>query len=167
MEALLFHPKVVHLPIALALLMPLVAGGLALAWGRGWLPRRAWVIAIVLQGILVGSGAVAMQTGEAEEDRVEAVVPHRAVHDHEEAAEVFIWTSAGVLGLLLLAGLMRRERVALGLAALGAVGTVAVLGLGYRVGQAGGALVYQYGACTAGAAEVAPSERPPTRPDDD
>ena len=36
MENLLFHPKVVHIPIALAGLMPLVAGGVLVAWWREW-----------------------------------------------------------------------------------------------------------------------------------
>ena len=41
------HPRLVHLPIALSVLMPLVTSGLLLAWWRGWLPRRAWVVAVV------------------------------------------------------------------------------------------------------------------------
>ncbi|MFT4976317.1 MAG: hypothetical protein ACI8S6_002213 [Myxococcota bacterium] len=55
MDALLFHPKIVHLPIALMVLMPLVSGGLLLAWIMEWLPRRAWWIAILLQVSLVGT----------------------------------------------------------------------------------------------------------------
>ena len=35
MEALFFHPKLVHVPIALAVLMPLLSGSLLLAWWRG------------------------------------------------------------------------------------------------------------------------------------
>jgi len=58
---LLFHAVVVHIPIALGVLMPLVAGGLLLAWWRKWLPPRSWALAIVLQAVLVGSGVVALQ----------------------------------------------------------------------------------------------------------
>ena len=148
MEQLLFHPKVVHLPMALAVLMPLVAGGLALAWWRGWLQRRVWVVAVGLQGLLVASGFVAMQTGEADEESVERVVAERFIEAHEEAAEVFVWSSVAVFAFMLGAGLTRREPVALALAAAGTVGTVAVLGLGYRVGDAGGGLVYQHGAAS-------------------
>jgi hypothetical protein len=74
MDALLFHPKVVHIPMALGVLMPLIAGGLALAWWRSWLPWRAWFVAVGLQVALLVSGVVALRTGEAEEDRVERIV---------------------------------------------------------------------------------------------
>ena len=53
MDTFLFHPKLVHLPIALGVLMPLVAGGLLVAWWRKWLPGRAWVVAIALQAALL------------------------------------------------------------------------------------------------------------------
>ncbi len=104
MDALLFHPKVVHVPMALGVLMPLIAGGLLLAWWRAWLPRRAWLLAVGLQAILVGSGVLALRTGEVEEERVEGVVADRYIESHEEAAEAFVWASGGVLGLMLLAG---------------------------------------------------------------
>ena len=42
METLPLHPKIVHLPIALAVLMPLITAGLLIAWWRDMLPRRAW-----------------------------------------------------------------------------------------------------------------------------
>jgi hypothetical protein len=34
MDTLLFHPKLVHVPMALGVLTPLIAGGLLLAWWR-------------------------------------------------------------------------------------------------------------------------------------
>lgn len=148
MAQFLFHPKVVHLPIAIALLMPLIAGGLAIAWWRGWIQRRAWAVAVVLQSLLLGSGFVAMRSGEAEEERVERVVAERFIEAHEEAAELFMGFSAAVFALFLLAGLVRRERVALSLAAVASVSSVAALGLAYRVGEAGGRLVYQHGAAS-------------------
>lgn len=146
MDTLLFHPKIVHLPIALMLLMPLITGILLLAWQAGWLPRRTWWLAIGLQALLVGSSALAMNTGEAEEERVEPLVPEAALEAHEEAAEVFAW--ATLLPLLLLggAGLIPSERWAKGVALGGVVSSVLILGLGYRVGEAGGALVYSHNA---------------------
>lgn len=149
MDALLFHPKLVHVPMALGVLMPLIAGGLLLAWWRGWLPRRAWFVAIGLQAILLGSGLLAMRSGEAEEDRAEKVVAESAIEAHEEAAEVFVWASGGVLAVMLLAGALGVRRSGLPTAAAATLGTLLVLGLGYRTGQAGGSLVYQYGAAQA------------------
>lgn len=148
MESLLFHPKVVHLPIALAVLMPLVSFGLVLAWWRDWLPRRAWILAAALQGALLVSGIVSLRTGEAEEERVEEVVPEAALEAHEEAAQIFVAASGLVLGLALAAAFVPKPGPALGLAAAAALGTVVVLGLGYRVGEAGGRLVYEHGAAS-------------------
>lgn len=167
MEQVLFHPKVVHLPIALAMLMPLVSGGLALAWWRGWLPKRAWVIAVVLQGVLVASGLVAMQSGEADEERVERVVAEQLIDAHEEAAEVFIWSSVAVFTLLLGAGVVRKERIALALSAVATIGTLGVLGLGYRVGEAGGSLVYEHGAASAYTTLAVPAGPATAHEDDD
>lgn len=82
MDTLFFHPKVVHIPIALGVLMPLLAGGVLLAWWRQWLPARSWVLVVALQAIVLGSGIVALQTGESEEDRVERVVPEQAIEEH-------------------------------------------------------------------------------------
>jgi hypothetical protein len=149
MDALFFHPKVVHVPMALGVLMPLIAGGLLLAWWRNWLPSRGWFLAVGLQAILVGSGVLALRTGEAEEHRVERVVTEHYIHEHEEAAEVFVWAGGSVLALMILAAALGSRRVALPTAAAATLGTLLVLGLGYRTGQAGGVLVYHHGAAQA------------------
>jgi uncharacterized membrane protein len=178
MDALFFHPKVVHVPMALGVLMPLVSAGLLLAWWRGWLPRRAWLVAIGLQGILVVSGALAMRSGEAEEERVERVVTEAPIEAHEEAAERFVWASGGVLLVMLLAAGLGARRAAAPVAAAATLGTLLVLGLGYRTGQAGGQLVYQHGAAqayagggaaagAAGAAGGGAGGASPARDDDD
>lgn len=164
MDQLLFHPKVVHLPIALAILMPLVTGGVALAWWRGWLDRRVWVLVLLLQAALAGSGLVAMNAGEAEEERVEEVVPERYIEAHEEAAEAFVWASAIVLGLMLLPLVLSEGRFRT-MAVVGAfLGTLLVFGLGYRAGEAGGRLVYEHGAAQAyvGAAGGSPGNLIPS-----
>lgn len=171
MDSVLFHPKLVHVPIALAVLMPLVAGGLLFAWWRNWLPSRSWVIAVALQAVLVGSGILALRTGEAEEDRVERVVAERFIEEHEEAAEAFVWASGGVLAVMLLGLALSSRRTGSVAATVATVGTLAVLGLGYRTGQAGGDLVYRQGAAQVYSSSgtpntpLVPLPRPPT--DDD
>lgn len=149
MNDLLFHPKVVHVPMALGVLMPLVAGGLLLGLWRGWLPWRTWLVAIGLQAILVVSGVAALRTGEREEDRVERIVAERLIEAHEEAAEAFVAASGGVLALMVLAAFLGARRSGLPVATLATVGTLLVLGLAYRTGQAGGSLVYEHGAAQA------------------
>ena len=149
MDITLLHPKIVHLPIALAVLMPLISGGLLIAWWREWFPKRVWFLAVLFQAVLLASGFAALQTGEADEEPVENVVAEQYIEAHEEAAEVFVWTSAIVLFLLLGAGLLPNERKGQGLATVATLGTLVVLGLGFRVGEAGGALVYEHGAANA------------------
>ncbi len=149
MDALLFHPKVVHMPIALGVLMPLIAGGLLLAWWRNWLPRRAWFAAVALHTILLGSGVLALRSGEAEEDHVEGVLAERFIEAHEQAAEMFVWASGGVLAAMILAAALGARRAALPTAVGATFGTLLVLGLGYQTGQAGGSLVYGQGAAQA------------------
>lgn len=154
MDQLLFHPKVVHLPMALAVLMPLVAGGVLLGIWRGWLDRRTWVGAVLLQAVLVGSGAIAMNTGEREEERVEQVVAESQIEAHEEAAEAFVWASAAALFLMALPLALPKGRPQQA-ATLGALlGTLIVFGFGYNAGEAGGKLVYEHGAAQAYAGDV-------------
>jgi len=143
----------VHLPLALALLMPLFAA--AAVWGlwTGRVGRRAWLGIAALQLLLVGTAVFAMKTGETEEDRVEAVVPEGAIHQHEEYAEQFTWGAAVVLGLALVAFAPLAGR---SIAVVTLVGTIAVAGLALRVGHAGGQLVYVH---NAGAAYGTATER--------
>lgn len=149
MDTLFFHPKLVHLPIALAVLMPVVSASLCLAWWRTWLPARAFFIAVLLQGVLVGTGVLAEESGENDEERVERVVPEALIEAHAEAAETFVAASAVAFAVLLAGALASRGRAGLPLAVAGVATTVVVLGLGVRVGEAGGALVYQHGAAAA------------------
>ena len=149
MDALPLHPKLVHLPVALALLMPLVSAGLLLAWVRDLLPRRAWIVALALQAVLVASAFAAMETGEDEENRAEEVVPESAIGEHAEAAEAFTYTAGGVLLLFLAASLLPSESSARKAGVAAVAGSLVVLFLGYRAGHAGGELVYQHGACKA------------------
>jgi uncharacterized membrane protein len=162
------HPQIVHLPIALAVLMPLVTLGLLVAWLRGALPRRTWWIAVAFQALLVGSGVMALRTGEADEERVEATVPEAAIEAHEEAAETFVVGAAAVLVIGLAGAAIRRDRTAQLLAATMTIGTLAVLALGYRTGEAGGRLVYEHGAAAAYAAPASGAPLPrPVHDDDD
>lgn len=149
MSALFFHPKVVHLPIALAVLMPLVSGGLLAAWWADVLPRRSWMVAVALQLVLVASSVVALRSGEREEDRVERVVAEKVIEAHEEAAEAFTWAAGAILFLHIAAAAVRRETTARAAAAVAVAGTLVVLFLGYRTGEAGGRLVYEHGAASA------------------
>lgn len=141
------HPVVVHFPIALVVLLPVAAICALIVIRRGAEPRGTWVWVVAIAVTLAGSAWLAVQTGEDEEDVVEEVVAEAPIHEHEEAAERFLWLSAAaavVFGLGLLTG---RKGHYLRLAATAA--TVLLLVAGYRVGSSGGDLVYEHGAARA------------------
>ncbi len=141
------HPAIVHLPIALAVLLPLFALVATLVIARGALPTRAWGVVVLLALVLVLSSWAALETGEQDEERAEEVVAERFIEAHEEAAEQFM--VVGVLVLLAsLAGLHggRAGDAARSVSVLLAFG---LLASGIQVGHRGGALVYEHGAATA------------------
>src|SRR5690349_22637683 len=142
------HPAVVHLPLGLAMLMPALAAGFAYALWTGRVGHRAWLSVVALQALLLASGLVALKTGEAEEDRAEAVVPESAIHGHEEAAEQFVWAAGATLALAGLAPFFRQRPVERALTGAMVLATLVVAGLGIRVGHAGGQLVYVHGAAS-------------------
>ena len=148
------HPAVVHFPIVFAVLLP-VAALLALLFIRkGAAPLRAWAFPLAIAAGMTGSAWVALQTGEAEEEKVEAYVSEAAIHEHEEAAERFLLIG-GVVTLVAGAGLLSGV---LGSAAriVATAGTVVVLLAGVQVGRAGGELVYEHGAAQAYVTDAAP-----------
>lgn len=160
------HPAVVHLPMALAVLIPALA--LLGAWliHKSFLPARSWILIVFLQMLLVGSGWLALETGEDEEDRVERVVSEDLIEAHEEAAERFLLL--GGIGLLISgAGLLSGQRGSIGRVA-GTVATMVVLAAGVSVGHLGGELVYEHGAANAYLDDsVAMNFAPGTRHSDD
>ncbi|MHB1328351.1 MAG: DUF2231 domain-containing protein [Gemmatimonadales bacterium] len=141
------HPALVHFPIVLAVLLPIAAAITLWAIRRGANPRRSWAVPVALAAALALSAWASVQTGEAEEDRVESVVPEVALETHEEAADRFLLLSFAVLAVTA-AGLIGGK--AGGVARI--VGLAAALALavaGYQVGHSGGELVYRHGAASA------------------
>jgi uncharacterized membrane protein len=134
------HPAIVHFPIVFTVLLPLVALGALWAIRRGARPARAWAVPLMAAAAVSGSAWVAVQTGEADEERAEEVAGEQALHAHEEAAERFLVLSGGVV-LLMAAGLLRGPlgrggRIVASTAALGLVLA------GYQAGHSGGRVVF-------------------------
>ncbi len=141
------HPAIVHFPVVLAFLLPISA--LVALWTirRGAPPKRAWAIPLAVSAALALSSWVAVETGEAQEEMVERVVPDQALDRHEDAAELFL-TLSGVLVLVAGAGLIpgalgRSARV------IGTAGAFGLVTAAASVGHSGGELVYRYGAASA------------------
>ncbi len=142
------HPAVVHFPIVLAFLAPLVI--LAAMWirWRGHATRTWWPVVLVL-GALAASSLVAVKTGAREEERVEEVVPHDQIEQHEEQAELFFWVVlavfAAAMGVPLVRGPNARRYVEAGVLAA----TLAIAAWTVAIGHSGGMLVYESGAASA------------------
>jgi uncharacterized membrane protein len=168
------HPAVVHLPIALTLLVPAFAAVALVAIQRGARPLRAWGVTTALLALLSLSAWVSLETGEGQEERVEQVVPERAIDAHAAAAESFLALSLLVLAV---AGVgLLNGKVGTAGRVTAAAGTIALLVAGYRVGHSGGALVYEHGAASVyvtgaaasgGSPEGAGGRRAADRLDDD
>ncbi len=153
----LLHLMIVHLPLGLAILLPLLLLLLAILDGKGKLTPSAWLAVVLVQVLLTAGSLAALRTGGDEEERVERNVPEAALHAHEEAAEVFLWsTVAGlVLSLTLLLPLGATLRRVLPFLLLGV--SVVSLALALRTGKAGGELVYRHQAAAARAGLTLPA----------
>lgn len=154
------HPAVVHFPVVLAFLLPLFAAGAIWAIRRGARPRRAWSIPFAGAAVLALSAWLAVETGEAQDERVERVVAEQPLSAHEEMAEAFL-TGSAVLVVVAAVGLVgglagRAARI------VTALGSVALVVGAARVGHTGGQLVYRYGAASAYAAGTAADSAGPS-----
>jgi len=140
------HPAIVHFPIVLAVLLPVVTLAALVVTLRG-ASVRSWLVVVAFGGALALTSWLAIETGEEQEDAVEAVVPRAAIHEHEEAGEALLITS-GILFLLLAAGLAP-GRIGKAARIVSAPASLVLLVMAFRVGDSGGELVYEHGAAAA------------------
>ena len=156
MSSLPLHPAVVHLPLGLAFIIPALAIGFTWALWTGRVRVRAWTVIVALQAVLLAGALVAMNTGEREEDIVEARVPEAALERHEAYAEQFVWATGITLALAGLVLAFRQPTVIRSLALATVAGTLVGGASAIRVGHAGGQLVYVH---NAGAAYAVTADR--------
>ena len=141
------HPAVVHLPVALAAVAPALAILAAVLIAKGAKPIHGWLPVVLATLLLAASAIAAVETGEDQEERVEAIVPHDPLELHEERGELL--RNIAVLAFLasafgLLAG--RRGWIARGVTGAALAG---VLVVAWLTGKSGGELVYRHGAADA------------------
>ncbi|MHC5011540.1 MAG: DUF2231 domain-containing protein [Planctomycetota bacterium] len=164
------HPAVVHLPLALAIVLPILTLIVALAMWRGWFQRRTWILVVLLQCLLLGSTWYAQETGEAEEDVVEAVTGDEPLHAHEEAAETLFLVAVIATALALATLFLLGSPKAAGWGSLlTLLATLVTLWASVETGKLGGELVYEHGAAGAYTqrAVEAPAGTAPMPDDDD
>lgn len=142
------HPQIVHLPLALSLLLPLIAVVVIAAIRGQKVSAPAWLLVAGLQVLATASGYLAMETGEDEEKVVEKVVGKKNLHDHEERAEMFVAFSVAASVLAIVAVLIKASvQLYVMLATL--LLMIGQAGLAWRTGASGGELVYVHQAPSA------------------
>lgn len=152
------HPAIVHFPLALSLLLPLLALATALLMRSKKWPASTWMVIMVLQVGLTVSGYVALETGETDEAKVGKVISKDYIHEHEEAAEIFV-------GLTVLAAVFSvvvyflKQEIQFSLQVV-----VVLIGFiasyqGYRTGQMGGEITYYHGGAAAHTRDHLPANK--------
>ena len=140
------HPAIVHFPIVLMAVLPIVTAIVLWRLHDG-APRRAWGVVVLMAVLITASAWVATRTGKNEEEVVEDVVAEGPIEEHEEAAERFLLVSWIVLGVAVVGALP--GGVGRGGRALTLASVLALVYLGWRTGDLGGKLAYQHGAAAA------------------
>ena len=150
MNDLPLHPSLVHFPIALAVLVPILGALLLLGTRRDdATAHRAFRLPTLAQAAALLFGLAAQRTGDGDHHEVEKFVDRAIIHAHEEAGELFLITAGVTLVLWFAAAAAARvdlgRKVAVAAVVVGIVGG----GLALRAGHKGGELVYRYGAAGA------------------
>ncbi len=137
------HPVMVHFPIALSVITPIIFFVVLVGITKYNWPFKAWVVPVIFQIVLFLSALGAKELGEDDEDKVKTVVQEVFIHDHEEWGERFVWVQLGILVMtgsgLIFPGRLRIKKVGAIVSGLGIIATV-------LVGHSGGQLVYKYNA---------------------
>lgn len=167
MNGLPLHPAVVHVPIGLAVVAPLLALLGLFTAVRGAPRRPLWTLVASVHLLVVCGGLVALRTGEAEEERVERVVPETAIETHEARAERFVWLATAAAATAGAAALVPAGALGTGAALVATVASGATAAGALWVGHSGGELVYRHGAARAYVAAQGGASRREGDADDD
>jgi uncharacterized membrane protein len=140
------HPLVVHVPLVLAMLVPVVVVAILIGDRRRRFGRASWWTAVAVSGLLVVGSLASLNTGSREEERVEAIVAESAIELHEERAETFTWIAGATFVLLFTVPLFRSPETRSWFGTAGLLASLVVAALAIRVGHSGGSLVYVHNA---------------------
>lgn len=143
-----FHPSIAHLPIVASLLIPLLVLVFAFMIRTNRMSPTAWLVILGLQIFTTATGYISLESGEAEEHTVEKVLQKKLIHEHEEAAELFVGSTVLALVLGVAAFFIRKEFQLYLYIGIVLISTLSCF-LGIRAGGLGGDLVYKHGAASA------------------
>jgi uncharacterized membrane protein len=141
------HPLVVHFPVVLAVFLPFLALLAMIAIARGTPPRTAWGLVTVAAVLLFIGSHVAIWSGEQEEEKVEEVLDHDLIEEHEHHGER-LRLMAGIAVVVFAIGMGGGGfgRIA---RPVGFLLSVAILIQSIPAGHSGAMLVYRHGAAAA------------------
>jgi uncharacterized membrane protein len=148
-----FHPVMVHLPIALSFILPILILVFAFMIKSQKMSHQAWLVIIGLQITATVTGYIALDSGEKEEHAVAKVMDKKHIHQHEESAEIFVGSTVLALVISIAAFFLRKPiqfYLQLGTALIALISCYLV----YQTGSSGGELVYRYGAANAYGPEI-------------
>ncbi len=144
------HPIMVHMPMALVILLPLItiAAFVIFKKSEKISGKKIMIYVGLFHLFLTLSTFVSLQTGEADEDRVERVVAERYIEIHEHKAEEFMSATGVALVAVFIAAFLLADRfftpTMIGIMLMQGV----LIYLGYQVGHSGGELVYVHNAAS-------------------
>lgn len=143
-----FHPQIVHLPLALSVVLPLLALAVIICIRKQKFSSHVWILVACLQVLTTGSGYLAMETGEDDERAVGALVGKPLVHAHEERAEMFVAISVAA-SVVAVATVVVKASAQFYLMLVALVLMLGQSALGWRTGHSGGELIYVHKAANA------------------
>ena len=134
------HPFIVHFPIAIGILMPMLVVGVGLGIKLLKWPHQTWWMIVFFQTVVVASSVIAVVSGEKEEERPGPPLNQEQLAVHEEAGETIPWT-AGVALILSMAPLIMPKKMK-GLALLFLIVSLGIMIQLIYTGHSGGQLIY-------------------------
>lgn len=142
------HPFLAHIPLTLALFMPIILWVSVYLIAKEKVSTKAWWASVAVQVVIVASAYIALSSGEGEEDIVVQFVPKKIIGQHENMAEVFSGLSVILLGVMMVINFVQ-EKVAKYFRIIAAVFSIIPLGVGLYAGRLGGQIAYAHGGAEA------------------
>ena len=139
------HSALVHVPLGLTVLAPIILTGLFL-YRKAEMAKKTWIFIILTQFIGAESAILAKEYAEQDEHIVESAISEQIIEEDEERAETFTSALIATLAISILAFFIKKENYSFYFFSLTLFFQILVVGLGHQVGSSGGELVYKYGA---------------------
>ncbi len=137
------HPMLVHFPIVLTALMPVLLIAFLIAERKMWATEKIWFLALGLSLLTPLSTFLAMRAGENDEELVEKVVRENLIEVHAEWGEWVLWMGIAVFICLLASMIFKKIKI---LKVLPILISLAAIFPVVQAGHSGGELVYKYNA---------------------